>query len=252
MRQEWIEISGQRLEAARWGQGRGAPILLLHEGLGSIALWKDFPAALAEASGHEVIAWSRPGHGWSAPYDGTRGIDYMHREADLLPAVHRALGIERAHWLGHSDGGSIALIAAARFPELVSSLTLEAPHVFVEDLTVTSIAEVARQFPLGDMAGRMMRYHADPQALFEDWSRVWLTPEFRDWDITGCLPDILAPSLLVQGRDDQYGTLRQLDAIAASVSVQARLEPDNCGHSPHFDAREAVLGALCTFLRGKD
>lgn len=252
MKSEWIEVGGHRLEAARWGRGPGAPILLLHEGLGSIALWKDFPAALAGASGREVIAWSRQGHGWSAPYDGTRQTDYMHREADLLPEVHRALGIGRAHWLGHSDGGSIALLAAARFPELVASLTLEAPHVFVEDLTVASIADVARQFPLGDMGERMKRYHADPRALFGDWSRIWLAPEFRNWDITASLADVVAPSLLVQGRDDRYGTPRQLDAIAAGVPVEARLEPDNCGHSPHFDARDAVLTGIAKFLDGKD
>lgn len=252
MKQEWIDLAGRRLEVARWGQARGAPILLLHEGLGSIALWKDFPAALAEVSGREVMAWSRQGHGWSAPYVGTRSTDYMHREADLLPEVHRVLGIGRAHWLGHSDGGSIALLAAARFPELVASLTLEAPHVFVEDQTVASIAEVARQFSLGDMGERMKRYHAEPLALFGDWSRIWLTPEFRNWDITASLPDVVAPGLLIQGRDDQYGTLRQLDAIAASMPVQARLEPDDCGHSPHFDARDAVLEAIAKFLDGKD
>ena len=136
--------------------------------------------------------------------------------------------------------------------ETVSEFATEPPHVFVEDLTLASIAEVARQFPLGDMGERMKRYHADPLALFGDWSRIWLAPEFRNWDITASLPDVTAPSLLIQGRDDQYGTQRQLDAIAASMPVRARLEPDDCGHSPHFDARDKLLGAIAKFLDGKD
>lgn len=252
MKQEWIEVAGQRLEAARWGQGSGAPILLLHEGLGSIRLWKDFPAALAEACGREVIAWSRQGHGWSAPYPGARGLDYMHLEAELLPAVHEALGLSQAHWLGHSDGGSIALIAAARHPKLALSLVLEAPHVFVETMTQASISLAALDFLSSDMRERMRRYHQAPEPLFEDWCRTWLSSPFSAWNIEEYLSACVQPTLLIQGMQDQYGTMEQLDRIQRAMPQTSRLELDNCKHSPHFDSKDAVLETICTFLDGKD
>lgn len=252
MKQEWIEVAGQRLEAARWGRGSRAPILLLHEGLGSIRLWKDFPAALAEACEREVIAWSRQGHGWSAPYPGARGPDYMHLEAELLPAVHEALGLSQAHWLGHSDGGSIALIAASRFPSLASSLILEAPHVFVETVTQANISLAGLNFLNSDIGERMKRYHADPEPLFQDWCRTWLSPAFGDWNIESILTGCKQPALLIQGFDDQYGTLEQLDRIQRAMPQARRLELFDCKHSPHFDAREAVIEATCAFLDGKE
>lgn len=254
MIEETIEIGGKRLEAARWsGDGEsGLPILMMHEGLGSIRLWKGFPERLARAAGREVIAWSRLGHGWSEARDMARGVGYMHDEADLLPEVHAALGLERAHWLGHSDGGSIALIGAARHPGLCASLIVEAPHVFVEDLTSASIAQVATEFVASGMGERMKRHHDEPVALFRDWSAIWLTPEFRDWDIEEVLPGIAAPALLIQGRDDQYGTMAQLDHIEAVLAETRRLELEDCGHSPHLDREDAVIAAICAFLDGKD
>lgn len=252
MKQQWIEIAGQRLEAVRWGTGSGVPILLLHEGLGSIALWKDFPAALADACGREVFAWSRRGHGSSAPYPGSRGPDYMRLEAALLPAVHEALGLSHAHWFGHSDGGSIALIAAAQFPDLAVSLILEAPHVFVETMTKASISLAALDFLKSDMGERMKRYHDAPEHLFEDWCRTWLSAEFSDWNIEPQLAACGQPTLLIQGIEDQYGTMEQLDRIQRAMPQSVRLELDDCKHSPHFDARDAVIAATCTFLDGKD
>ncbi|GGB94821.1 alpha/beta hydrolase [Novosphingobium endophyticum] len=248
----WIRAGNGRLEAASWGDGAGLPVLLLHEGLGSIRLWKHFPARLAEASGRRVVAWSRAGHGWSAARPEPRGLDYMHREADLLPAVHEALGLERAHWLGHSDGGSISFIAAGRFPALPASLILEAPHVFLEDMTVAGISAVQAGFAASNMAKRMERYHQEPAALFEDWSRVWLSPDFRDWNIEASLDLVTAPALLIQGRDDQFGSMKQLDRAAAALRETTRLELENCAHSPHFDREEAVLAAICEFLKDKD
>lgn len=252
MNLECIDVAGQRLEAARWGEGPQTPILLLHEGLGSIRLWKDFPAALAAACGRPVVAWSRRGHGSSAAYPGSRGADYMHREADLIPEVHRALGLDRAHWLGHSDGGSIALIAAARHPGLAASLVLEAPHVFVEPVTRASIGRAAVDFAKSDMAERMKRYHAHPEPLFADWSAAWLSPAFASWNIEAFLPAIDIPALLIQGRGDQYGTMAQLDRIQQAMPQAIRLELDDCRHSPHFDAPDAVLAAVGAFLAGKD
>lgn len=252
MKQGWIEIAGQRLETARWGKGSRAPILLLHEGLGSIQLWKDFPEVLAGACGREVIAWSRQGHGWSAPYPGARDFEYMHREAELLPAVHGALSLSQAHWFGHSDGGSIALIAASRFPSLASSLILEAPHVFVETMTQASIGLAGLSFLKSDMSERMKRYHADPNPLFQDWCRIWLSSEFGAWNIEGLLTGCSQPALLIQGSQDQYGTMEQLDRIQRAMPHAVRLELDDCRHSPHFDAREAVIEATRAFLYGKE
>jgi pimeloyl-ACP methyl ester carboxylesterase len=247
-----IEVNGEALEAARWGEARGLPILLLHEGLGSILLWKDFPEQLAAATGRQVIAWSRQGHGWSASTLAARRPDYMHREADLLPALHEALGLARAHWLGHSDGASIALIGAAKFPHLVSRLVLEAPHVFVEEHGLAGIGEIASGFAQSDMGERMKRYHKDPISLFQAWSEIWLAPEFRDWNIEALLPQIDAPALLIQGRDDQYGTMAQLDSIESVLPQTTRLELDHCGHAPHFDRTDAVNGAVRAFLDGRD
>ncbi|MXO73000.1 alpha/beta fold hydrolase [Alteraurantiacibacter buctensis] len=252
MSSAFMTVGSARLEFARWGGGVGLPILLLHEGLGSIKLWKEFPAMLASATGREVVAWSRMGHGWSDPDTTRREPDYMHREAALLSDVMDALGMERAHWFGHSDGASIALIGANMHPGRVASLTLEAPHVLVEDLTHSSIAEVAARFPQTDMGERMKRYHADPIALFDDWSAIWLDPRFRDWNIEGLLGGISAPALLIHGHDDQYGTLDQLDRIAAVLADTTRVELPDCRHSPHLDQQDAVIAAVCGFLNDKD
>lgn len=254
MSRETLSLGGVSLEVARFGdlQAKRLPILLMHEGLGSIGLWKHFPEALASATGRAVIAWSRRGHGWSDPIDEVRMPDYMHREAELLPELHRLLGISRAHWLGHSDGGSIALIGAAWYGNLAASLILEAPHVFVEDVTVSSIAQIGDSYGSSTMGERMKRYHADPDHIFRKWNDIWLTPAFRDWNIEALLPQISAPTLLIQGRDDEYGTMEQLDRIAAILPETSRLELERCGHSPHRDCEAAVIEAVAAFLKDRD
>lgn len=246
----FLETAAGRLEYAKWGEATDGrlPILLLHEGLGSVGLWKKFPELLSASTGREVVAWSRHGHGQSDIAAIGHDVDYMHREADWLPQVHQQLGIERAHWLGHSDGGSIALIAAARHPELVDSLVLEAPHVLVEDLTASSIGKIAAGFHASDMGKRMEKYHAEPVTMFERWAKVWLMPEFREWNIEDVLPGISAPALLIQGLDDQYGTMDQLDRIERVLKETARLELPNCGHSPHHEQQEAVIRNITAFL----
>jgi len=249
---KWIDLDGSRVEYARWGEGSALPVLLLHEGLGSVGLWKDFPDKLAKACNRKVIAWSRHGHGWSDPAVGVRNPDYMHREAALLPQLLAALDIPRSHWLGHSDGASIALIGAAEYPDRVASLILEAPHVLVEDLTFNSIAEIAAAFAPDVMGERMRRYHADPLTLFNDWSSIWLDPRFRTWNIEALLNRVEAPALLIQGHDDQYGTFDQLDRIAAHLPDVTRLHLDDCRHSPHFDQPEQVLQTISRFLEKKD
>jgi pimeloyl-ACP methyl ester carboxylesterase len=242
-----IEIDGARLEAQRW-PGQGTPILLLHEGLGCIAMWRDFPEKLAAATGRPVAAWSRRGFGRSAPFAGKPALDYLHRDAALLPAVMDALGLERAHLFGHSDGASIALIAGGPMHARIASLIIEAPHVFVEDVTVAGVAKVRAAYETTNLKARLARYHDDADAVFRNWNDTWLDPAFRGWNIEDCLPAIAAPTLLIQGLDDEYATLAQLARIAAVVRDSERLEPERCGHSPHRDQEAVVLAATKAFL----
>lgn len=244
----FIHVAGQRLEMARWPGDDKLPIVLLHEGLGSVATWRDFPARLAAATGREIVAWSREGYGRSMMTSSRFDPDYMHRESARVSAVLDALGVDRAHLLGHSDGGSIALLAAAMIPERTASLILEAPHVFVEDVTVQSIASVGRNYASTELGARLARYHDDPDRMFWRWNRIWLDPRFRDWSIDDFLPRITAPALFLQGLQDQYGTLEQLDRLAAVLPEMYAIEIDACGHSPHRDQCDAVLAAIRSFL----
>jgi len=244
----FIVVEGVRLETARW-PGRGPAILLLHEGLGSVAMWRDFPAALAGATGHAVIAWSRQGNGASDPLPTPRDVDYMHREAALLPAVMDQLGVPRARLFGHSDGASIALIAAAYSPARVASLILEAPHVLVEPITVESIAKAKTVYGTTDLRQRLGRYHDRVDETFWRWNDIWLDPRFRSWNIEPLLKDITAPVLLIQGKEDEYGTMEQLERIAAVLPKVRRLELTPCRHSPHRDQPAAVLAAAADFMQ---
>ncbi len=244
---EFVVVQGIRLEVREWA-GQGTPILMLHEGLGSVAMWRDFPSRLAAATGRHVIAWSRRGYGHSERLPASRDPDYMHREADTVPALMDALGLDQAVLFGHSDGASIALIAAARYPERVAALILEAPHVYVEQLTVDSIAQAKTTYRTTDLGRRLGRYHADADHAFWGWNDIWLDPRFRDWNIEELLPAIGAPALLIQGLDDEYGTLDQLDRIEAVLPRTRRLALTACAHSPHRDQPQAVLQASASFL----
>lgn len=245
---DFTSVNGVRLEVCRRG-GVGVPILLLHEGLGSVSMWRNFPDQLSAATGRPVIAWSRRGYGRSDRLERRRGPDYMHEEAGALPRLMDALGIECAVLFGHSDGGSIALIAAAWFPSRVAGLILEAPHVYVEQLTVESIAGVKSVYQTTDLAQKLGRHHHDADHAFWHWNDIWLDPRFRDWNIQELLPAIRAPALLIQGRNDEYGTMEQLNRIEAVLPITKRLELDGCGHSPHRDRPEAVLDASRAFLQ---
>ncbi|MCR9219182.1 MAG: alpha/beta hydrolase [Alphaproteobacteria bacterium] len=246
--------AGRRLECVRHRPAAPAagapPVVLLHEGLGSVAMWKDFPAALAEAAGAEVLVYSRYGYGRSEPLQAPFGTDYMHREAlESLPALLDALEIERPVLFGHSDGASIALIHAGAAQRPVAGLIVEAPHVFVEDLTIASIEEAKQVFETTDLARRLAKYHDDADRSFRGWNDIWLHPDFRTWNIERCLPGIAAPVLAIQGADDEYGTLAQIDAIQAGVAGPVeRLVLERCKHSPHRDRREAVLEASARFI----
>lgn len=248
----FLTTGGHRLDY-RWipPLRPGLPVLvLLHEALGSVELWKDFPDRLAEATGCGVLAHSRLGHGRSDPPDGPRGTDYLHREAlDRLPAVLRKLGVERPVLIGHSDGASIALILAGAGTVPVGALVLMAPHVFVEDTTIAGIGAACAAWRETDMERKLARYHDDAERVFRDWSGIWLDPVFRDWNIEACLPAIRCPVLLIQGLDDEYATLAQIDAIGGRVSGPVeRFDLPGCGHSPHRDRPEATLAAISRFV----
>jgi pimeloyl-ACP methyl ester carboxylesterase len=221
--------------------------VLLHEGLGSVGLWRGFPRVLADATGHRTILYSRFGHGASDPPPQPRTPSFMHEEAlEILPEVLDQLEIAEPLLIGHSDGASIALIYAASHP--VPGIVALAPHVFVEERTLEGIRVTEREFVTGNLRQRMTRHHDDPAVTFGGWCDVWLDPEFRDWQIEDLLPGIDAPLLLIQGEDDDYGTLVQLDVIEQSVSgpVQRLVVPG--GHTPQLEQPDAVLDAIVEFV----
>jgi pimeloyl-ACP methyl ester carboxylesterase len=225
-------------------------LVFLHEGLGSIDLWRGVPIEVAHAvGGAPVLTYARHGHGASGPARMPRPVSYMHREADVvLPAVLDEFDVERPVLIGHSDGASISLLAAGG-GIAVSALVCLAPHVFVEPESIAGIERARDTFESGGMVDRMRRYHRDPSATFRGWNDVWLSDEFRSWNIEDRLAGITAPVLAIQGRDDQYGTLAQLDAIEAGVSGGFdRLVLAGVGHSPHVEARSDVVLAIAGFL----
>lgn len=247
----FIDVEGGAIECELIdGDAERPTLVFLHEGLGSIDLWRGLPAEISVAAGSpRTLVYARHGYGASAASEMPRPVTYMHREADVvLPQLLAALGIDRPVLIGHSDGASIALLyAGAGHP--VAGLICLAPHVFVEDESVAGIAAARTTFETTDMAERMRRYHADPRAAFKGWNDAWLSDEFRSWNIEDRLGRIAARALLIQGTDDQYGTLAQLDAIEAGLSGPTeRLVIDGAGHSPHLDARDEVVAAITAFV----
>jgi pimeloyl-ACP methyl ester carboxylesterase len=245
-----IVVARRTLEVERIVAGSDrSPIVLLHEGLGSIDMWRDFPTRLATATGRDVVLYSRYGHGRSERLHEPRDVAYMHDEALIgLRRVLAALGITRPVLFGHSDGASIALIYAATFPSDVEALVLEAPHVFVEALTIQSIARIKEQAVNGDLLEKLARYHDDASATFWGWNDIWLDPDFLAWNIAALLPAIEQPILLLQGRDDEYGSVDQLTTISDVVPRSVTVLLNACGHSPHRTREEAVLQQTRAFL----
>ena len=256
---QWIEgvageivANGRRLEAVAHGPrpDQAPTIVMLHEGLGSVGLWRDFPARLAAATGWGVFAYSRAGYGRSDPVALPRPLDYMTREARAsLPAVLDAIGFERGILLGHSDGASIAAIYAGEPADgRLKGLVLMAPHVFTEAPGLASIAEARRAYEQGDLKRRLAKYHADVDNAFRGWNDAWLDPRFKDWNIEDAVRRWRFPALLIQGAADQYGTLAQIRAIEARSppSVES-LILENCRHSPHVDQPQATLEAVAAF-----
>ena len=246
-----VSVQGHSLEVHRIaGRNPSATeLVFLHEGLGSVSLWRDFPARVGVATGCGVTVYSRHGSGNSDLLTEPRSVTYMHDEAlQVLPDLLAQLHIENPILIGHSDGGSIGLIYAGVHDQ-VRGLVLLAPHVFVEDLSVASIAEAKVKFETTDLREKLGRHHRDPPRTFWGWNDIWLHPDFRRWNIEEYLPRITCPILAIQGLDDEYGTMAQLQAIATQAGGPVELLAlEDCGHSAQRDQAEAVLGAISKFV----
>jgi pimeloyl-ACP methyl ester carboxylesterase len=247
----FVTVASRRIEYERIAVAR-APrptLVFLHEGLGSVAMWRDFPGHVAHAANCDAIVYSRYGYGRSDPLAADRTPRYMHDEALVaLPELLAALAIDRPILVGHSDGGSIALIfAGAGLRPLTAVVTLAA-HVLVEDVSVASIAAAKTAYATTDLRARLARYHADADSAFLGWNRIWLAPEFRAWNIEAYLPRIACPVLAIQGEDDEYGTMEQMRRIGTQVRDVELLALQDCRHSPQRDQPDALIEAITRFV----
>jgi len=249
-----IEWRGQplRLEVERVGDAPPdvAPVVFLHEGLGSVAMWKGFPAAFCAAHGLAGIVYSRRGYGRSTPKpaDERWTPDFMHVEAfEVLPALLAKLGVERPWLFGHSDGGSIALLHASRFA--TAGVVAVAPHLFVEDVSIENIERARVAYESGDLKRGLAKYHDDADSAFRGWNDAWLSPAFRTWNIEAEIAAITCPVLAVQGENDEYGSLEQIRAIERRLPETGLLEIAKCGHSPHRDQPTLLIREAGRFIR---
>lgn len=257
MTAEWTEngrltTGGKTLEYACFGPApdKAPTLVLLHEGLGAVALWRDFPQALAEATGFGVFAYSRAGHGQSDPADLPRPLDYMTREAvDVLPQVLDAIGFQRGVLVGHSDGATISTIYAGNVSDLrVRALVLMAPHFFTEEVGLAEIAKAKLAYDAGELRDKLAKYHRDPDNAFHGWNDSWLNPGFKDWNVADAIDYLRIPVLAVQGQDDQYGTLAQIHEVESrSYAPVETLILDECRHSPHLDQPGRVVSGIVDF-----
>ena len=226
-------------------------VVFLHEGLGSIALWKDFPERMCREYGLTGLVFSRYGYGQSTPRPhGERWqTSFMHEQArEVLPVFFASLGLERPWLFGHSDGGSITLLYAASFSQSVAGIVVVAPHILVEDVTIENIRKAREAYVSSDFAVKLKRYHADPESAFWGWNNVWLDPAFRAWNIEDVLPNIVCPVLAIQGESDEYGTLAQVQGIVRKVPQAHLTVMPNCGHSPHREQPEQVAQLAADFI----
>ena len=250
----FLEIAGRRLEYAHLGpQPAEAPALvLLHEGLGSVGLWGEFPTRLQQATGCGVFVFSRAGYGASDPVDLPRPLDYMQREArETLPPLLDAIGLRSGVLIGHSDGASIAAVhlGTIRDPRIEAAVLI-APHFLVEDMCVAAIAEAKIAYDTTDLRTKLARWHVDVDVAFRGWNDAWLDPDFRFWDIREALETVSRPMLVIQGADDQYGTLAQVETARELSPAPVITEvPAGVKHSPHREAPEATVAAIVRFFR---
>ena len=249
----FIDIQGHRLEYELIRAPVPRPsstLVFLHEGLGSLSMWKDFPERMIQASGCNALVYSRYGYGQSDALAAPRRVDFMHDEAlESLPELLDKLHIDRPILFGHSDGASIALIYAGGSGRDVGGLILMAPHVMVEDLTIKNILMAKHSYRVTDLPTKLARYHANVDSAFRGWNDIWLAPEFRRWNIEEYLPRIDCPILAIQGEDDEYGTMEQITRIERGARDVETLKLPNCGHSPQRDQPQAVIEAATRFVR---
>ena len=250
---EYVVIDGVRLEFVWHGPlpAYAPTLVFLHEGLGSITQWRGFPGELCSRLGCGGLVFSRRGHGRSDALTRPHSVRFMHEEATtILPRVLNEFEIRQPVLVGHSDGASIALIHAGSGGNPLA-LVLEAPHVFVEDVTVARIAELRDQYRTTDLRTRLARHHANVDSLFQHWTDIWLRPEFRTWNLEAYLPVVRCPTLVIQGRQDEYGTAKQVDTLVAALGGRCEaILLDDCGHAPHVDQRAAVSEIMTRFIRG--
>ena len=227
-------------------------VVFLHEGLGSLSMWKDFPQLLCQAAGVRGLVYSRPGYGRSTPRAPGEvwGVDFMHQQAlQVLPLLLDRLGVKQRYWLfGHSDGGSISLLHAAACAPQVQGAIVVAPHILVEELSLASIEQARQAYQQGDLRSRLAKYHDDPDSAFWGWNGVWLNPAFKSWRIGHQIGTIRCPLLAIQGLEDEYGTLEQIRGIQAVLPHTQLLEIPRCGHSPHRDQAPALIQAASAFI----
>ena len=247
-----VKAAGHRLQARRLGRREKGPVLVfLHEGLGSIAQWRDFPELLCRKAGLSGLVYDRLGYGGSDPLKEKRRVEYLHEEAfTSLPEVLKKCGIGKAFFIGHSDGGSIALLFAAVHPDRTAGLITEAAHVFVEDVSLDGIRAAVAAYHRGELREKLARYHAgNTEDAFRGWADTWLAPEFRNWSLEEYLPSIHAPVLAIQGQNDPYGTAAQVESIVGRVRGPAQgLIIPGCGHIPHLQAKHRVLSEMTEFI----
>jgi pimeloyl-ACP methyl ester carboxylesterase len=247
----FAQIDGHRIEYARIDIATEfrPTMVLLHEGLGSIAAWGEFPGRLAHATRCNVLVYSRYGYGNSDPLTAPRDVRYMHDEAlNALPELLGQLGIERPILVGHSDGGSIALIHAGAGLRPIAGVVTLAAHVRVEDISIASIEKAKIAYEATSLRSKLARHHADVDSAFWGWNRIWLDPRFRAWNIEDYLPRITCPVLAIQGEEDEYGTMEQMRRIGEQVRDIELLKLEDCRHAPHKDQPEAVLAAITRFV----
>ena len=251
--QERIVVAGDALEYSCFGPTPDAAptLVLLHEGLGCTALWRDFPQKLARETGMGVFVYSRAGYGGSDPVELPRPLDYMTREAvNVLPELLDKIGFQSGALLGHSDGATIAAIYAGTIlDERLCGLVLMAPHFFTEDIGLSAIADAKENFDNRDLRSRLAKYHSDVDSAFRGWNDSWLNPDFKAWNVADVLDNLNVPVLALQGREDQYGTLAQIDVVAQKVSgsvTTAILE--ECRHSPFLEKPAETMRAVVEFI----
>lgn len=247
-----LKAAGKSLEWACWGPApdKAPTLVLLHEGLGCLGLWRDFPEKLARATGFGVFAYSRAGYGRSDKADLPRPIDYMTHEAvKVLPQVLGAIGFRRGVLMGHSDGATIATEYAGRVADhRVRGLVLLAPHFFTESMGLQAIRAARDAFDSGDLRARMARWHDDAEHSFRGWNDAWLNPDFHQWNVGEVIDYLRVPTLAIQGRQDQYGTLAQITELEErSYAPVDTVILEDCRHAPHEEQAQAVLAAVAEF-----